>query len=111
MGKSDGATTISSGGGITDEDVVYASYELMQQLLPGENQDATRLEMGRTYEQVDAGEVKPRERGAAPTERETNLAQGVVNDGAGNGDSGRKGFRHGVKKLLFSGTGSSTNVI
>ena len=29
-----------------------ASYQLMQQLLPGEAQDATKLEMGRTYEQV-----------------------------------------------------------
>jgi uncharacterized protein YbjT (DUF2867 family) len=53
-----------------------ATYKLLQQLLPGEEQDATKLEMGRTYEQVDSGEVA-RERGAAPTEREKNLASGV----------------------------------
>ena len=54
-----------------------ASYQLMQQLLPGEAQDATKLEMGRTYEQVDSGEVS-RERGAAPTERERALAASAV---------------------------------
>ena len=40
-------------------------------------QDATKLEMGRTYEQVDRGVVTPRSRGAAPTEREQQLAAGV----------------------------------
>ena len=47
-------------------------------LLPGEEQDATKLEMGRTYEQLDSGEVTARERGAAPTERELSLAAGVA---------------------------------
>jgi hypothetical protein len=40
--------------------------------------DATKLEMGRTYEQLDAGVVVPRERGAAPTDRERQLAAGVA---------------------------------
>lgn len=56
---------------------VYAAYDLLQQLLPGEAQDATRLEMGRTYEQVDRGEVS-RERGAAPTEREKAVASAAL---------------------------------
>ena len=47
------------------------------QFLPGEEQDATKLEMGRTYEQVDRGEVAPRARGAAPTAREADLAATV----------------------------------
>ena len=54
-----------------------AEYALLQQLLPGETQDATQLEMGRTYEQVDRGEVAPRARGAAPTAREADLAATV----------------------------------
>lgn len=48
---------------------VDAAYGLLQQLLPGEKQDATKLEMGRTYEEVDAGEVD-RAPGAAPSARE-----------------------------------------
>ena len=56
---------------------VAAEYALLQQLLPGEAQDATQLEMGRTYEQVDRGEVAPRESGAAPTTREADLAATV----------------------------------
>ena len=47
---------------------VDAAYGLLQQLLPGEKQDATKLEMGRTYEEVDAGEVD-RAPGAAPSAR------------------------------------------
>ena len=71
------------------------------QLLPGEEQDATKLEMGRTYEQVDAGAageeggVAPRERGAAPTERELALASGVAAGGQKRG-----GIRGWVGKLL-----------
>eukprot|EP00747_Dinoflagellata_sp_TGD_P221850 gnl/TRDRNA2_/TRDRNA2_93626_c0_seq1.p1 gnl/TRDRNA2_/TRDRNA2_93626_c0~~gnl/TRDRNA2_/TRDRNA2_93626_c0_seq1.p1 ORF type:complete len:493 (+),score=89.05 gnl/TRDRNA2_/TRDRNA2_93626_c0_seq1:59-1537(+) len=56
---------------------VEATHRIMQQLLPGEEQDATKLEMGRTYEQVDRGEVA-RTPGAAPTEREKKLAAGVA---------------------------------
>ena len=41
-------------------------------------QDATKLEMGRTYEQVDAGDVAARAPGAAPTERERRIAAGVT---------------------------------
>eukprot|EP00980_Cylindrotheca_fusiformis_P010093 scaffold2243_cov122-Cylindrotheca_fusiformis.AAC.9 len=37
------------------EEAVEASYFLMQQLLPGERQDAAALAMGQTYEQLDAG--------------------------------------------------------
>jgi len=59
------------------ESAVEATYSAMQQLLPGEEQDATKLEMGRTYEQVDSGEVKARQRGAAPTPREMELASRV----------------------------------
>lgn len=78
-----------------DGESVYTSYRLMQQLLPGENQDATRLEMGRTYEQVDSGEVASRVRGAAPTEREREIAGGVV-DGTGQ----RNGFRSTIGKIF-----------
>jgi len=64
--------------GALDESAVDATYHALQQLLPGEEQDATKLEMGRTYEQLDAGVVVPRERGAAPTDRERQLAAGVA---------------------------------
>jgi len=79
---SDGLATALAGltpdaAGPPPEARVYASYELLQQLLPGEAQDATRLEMGRTYEQVDRGEVS-RERGAAPTEREKAVASAAL---------------------------------
>ena len=53
-----------------------ATYDALQQLLPGEEQDATKLEMG-PYEQVDAGQVA-RAPGAAPTERELAVASSVV---------------------------------
>ena len=64
-------------GGVPCQAAVDAAYDLLQQCLPGEEQDATKLEMGRTYEQVDRGEVAPRESGAAPTTREADLAATV----------------------------------
>lgn len=63
--------------GPLDASTVLANYKLLQQLLPGEEQDATKLEMGRSYEQVDRGEVA-RARGAAPTKREKQLASSVA---------------------------------
>ncbi len=39
------------------EDVVRATYAIMQQLLPGEKQDASQLAMGQTFEQLDKGET------------------------------------------------------
>lgn len=63
--------------GPLDASEVLANYKLLQQLLPGEEQDATKLEIGRSYEQVDRGEVA-RERGAAATTREKELAASVV---------------------------------
>ena len=76
--------------GPVPEAQVAASYQLMQQLLPGEAQDATKLEMGQTYEQVDSGEVS-RERGAAATERERTLAASAV-DGITGQAPGKKRF-------------------
>lgn len=67
--------------------------------LPGEEQDATKLEMGRTYEQVDAGEVAARERGAAPTAREMEMASGVVEaTGGGKRQAVRGLFSRLLKK-------------
>ena len=57
---------------------VDATYAILQQMLPGETQDATKLEMGRSYEEVDSGKVAPRAPGAAPTRRERAMAGGVV---------------------------------
>lgn len=54
---------------------VDAQYHIMMQLLPGQIQDPTRLEMGRKYEEVDANIVN-RAKGAAPTQREKQLANG-----------------------------------
>ena len=54
-----------------------ATYALVQQLLPGVEQDPTRLEMGRRYEEVDSGAVD-RERGAAATDREKAVAAGAA---------------------------------
>ena len=54
-----------------------ASYALLQQLLPGVAQDPTKLEMGRKYEEVDAGLVT-RERNAPATEREKAVAGRAV---------------------------------
>jgi hypothetical protein len=39
------------------DDIVFATYTAMQQLLPGETQDAAALAMGQTYEQLDKGTV------------------------------------------------------
>ena len=39
------------------EDIAYATYTTMQQLLPGELQDSAALAMGQTYEQLDKGEM------------------------------------------------------
>jgi hypothetical protein len=39
------------------ETEVEAMYSVMQQLLPGEKQDAAALAMGQTYEQLDKGET------------------------------------------------------
>ena len=75
--------------GPLDEAAVAATYAALQQCLPGEEQDATKLEMGRTYEQLDTGKVVPRERGAAPTERERALADGAL---VGGGRQGVRGF-------------------
>jgi uncharacterized protein YbjT (DUF2867 family) len=75
-----------------DERAVDVAYASLQQLLPGEEQDATKLEMGRTYEQVDSGDVAARERGAAPTAREVELASSVVTPTGGK--------RQAVKKFL-----------
>jgi len=38
-------------------EIVEATYAMMQQLLPGETQDAAALAMGQTYEQLDKGET------------------------------------------------------
>ena len=43
--------------GPPSEDVLTATYSAMQQLLPGEKQDAASLAMGQTYEQLDRGEI------------------------------------------------------
>lgn len=82
--------------GPLDEAAVTATYAALQQCLPGEEQDATKLEMGRTYEQLDAGVVQPRERGAAPTEREVALASGVAAAAGGK----RKALRGMVGRLF-----------
>ena len=37
------------------EELLFATYAAMQQLLPGETQDAAALAMGQTYEQLDRG--------------------------------------------------------
>ena len=87
--------TSDAEGGI-EEAAVTATYGVLQQMLPGEEQDATKLEMGRTYEQVDAGAVAARERGAAPTERELQLASNVMGTGGGK----RTGVRNFLSQLL-----------
>lgn len=46
-----------NGGKGPSEDVVRATYAIMQQLLPGERQDAKGLAMGQTYEQLDREET------------------------------------------------------
>ena len=46
-----------NGGKGPSEEVVRATYAIVQQLLPGEKQDASQLAMGQTYEQLDKGET------------------------------------------------------
>jgi len=41
---------------IEQEERLTATYNIMQQLLPGEKQDAAALAMGQTYEQMDKNE-------------------------------------------------------
>lgn len=89
--------------GSLEESAVQATYDAMQQLLPGESQDATKLEMGRTYEEVDQGVVVPRARGAAPTERELAMASGVaqgVASGVVQGVPPSSGKRQAIGRLL-----------
>jgi hypothetical protein len=43
--------------GLPPLDVIVSTYTTLQQLLPGEKQDAAALAMGQTYEQLDRGEV------------------------------------------------------
>jgi len=54
MEKSFQSLRLDSDGEI-DENVLEATYMAMQQLLPGETQDASALAMGQTYEQLDEG--------------------------------------------------------
>mmetsp|Transcript_7681 Transcript_7681/g.8778 ORF Transcript_7681/g.8778 Transcript_7681/m.8778 type:complete len:429 (+) Transcript_7681:294-1580(+) len=42
---------------LENEDVLEGTYLAMQQLLPGEKQDASALAMGQTYEELDADKV------------------------------------------------------
>lgn len=42
---------------LEDDNVLEATYVAMQQLLPGEKQDASALAMGQTYEELDEGKV------------------------------------------------------
>lgn len=41
--------------GVPSNDVLQVTYGMMQQLLPGETQDAAKLAMGQTYEELDKG--------------------------------------------------------
>ena len=43
--------------GLPSPQVLKATYSAMQQLLPGEKQDAASLAMGQTYEQLDRDEA------------------------------------------------------
>ena len=54
-----------------------AQYALLQQLLPGEIQDPTVLEMGVKYEEVDSGAVAARKKGSPATAREQGVAASV----------------------------------
>jgi nucleoside-diphosphate-sugar epimerase len=42
---------------LDDDNVLETTYLAMQQLLPGEKQDASALAMGQTYEELDEGKV------------------------------------------------------
>lgn len=59
------------------EEAIAAQYAILQQLLPGEVQDPTALEMGRTYEQLDEGSIDARAPRAEATAREKNIALNV----------------------------------
>lgn len=83
-----------------DDDVVYKAYQLIQQLLQREEQDATRLEMERTYEQVDSGEVQGRVRGAEPTELEIEIANSVVYNDDGQWGETKRSLRSRIKKIF-----------
>ena len=89
-------------GGVPCQAAVDAAYDLLQQCLPGEEQDATKLEMGRTYEQVDSGEVR-RESGAPPTERELSVACGALEGMGARGSGGKRGL---LKRLFRFGASS-----
>jgi NAD(P)H-binding len=54
--KKDSDCTEGTTSSISDE-LLFATYTAMQQLLPGETQDAAALAMGQTYEQLDTGTV------------------------------------------------------
>lgn len=61
-----------NGGTGPSEDVVRATYALMQQLIPGEKQEPQSLAMGQTYEQLDKeeeGRLGKRGTEAAPIKR------------------------------------------
>lgn len=64
---------------------VESAYQVLQQLLPGEEQDATKLEMGRSYEEVDAGKVTSRAPQADATAREKAVAAAAVAAITGDG--------------------------
>ena len=86
------------GYGLNSDD---AGYGFVQQLLPGEEQDGSKLEMGRSYEQVDTGVVERRARGAEPTEREIKLTESV----GGGSELKRKGL---IEKCVYV-NGETTN--
>lgn len=44
-------------GEAPSEEMVQATYHVLQQLLPGEKQAANELAMGQTYEQLDKDET------------------------------------------------------
>ena len=58
---------------MTEGELVVA-YSIMQQLLPGERQDAAALAMGQTYEQLDKGETgRMGKKGTEDPERQAGL--------------------------------------
>jgi uncharacterized protein YbjT (DUF2867 family) len=48
---------INDKDGLPPLDSIVATYNAMQQLIPGEEQDSAALAMGQTYEQLDKGET------------------------------------------------------
>ncbi|XRB19559.1 NAD(P)-bd_dom domain-containing protein [Pseudoscourfieldia marina] len=73
MGEDLGLGAVEYDATSAGEAFVDANRIAASQLLPGMTQDATKLEMGRTYEQLDRGEVN-RESGTEATPRERALA-------------------------------------